>query len=451
MSETAEIEDEDETVESGYEFDQAFQQKLITLFLRDTQFALRAKDIVEPEYFAEDAHGLVFRIIKEFIVTHRTVPDPKLYKMIIQDEIAKKRIRDDMKDSVVDVFRAAVAKNVDLSSASYVLDKVTDFAKHRAMEDAIMKSVALLEKGDFAGIEKVQKKALHVGSEVQNTDYDYWKEIESRTQHREDWKAGLIVKTGITTGVSEFDNNLYHGGWGRKELSLIMGAAKSGKSLSLGEFTKNASLAGYNTFYGSCEVSARIIADRIDAALSDTAMRLLKDDPQTVLRKIRAAEARAGAFKMAEYASGTLKPSTLHRRIEEYRSDGIIMDLISVDYADIMAAEYRSDNLIDNMRSIYIDLRAIAFEFNAALLTATQTNREGAKKATAKMTDVAEDFNKIRTADIVIGINATDEEKASGEARVTWVASRNSEDGFSFRIRQDREKLKFLTAVLAKE
>src|SRR5690606_12274484 len=122
-----------------------------------------------------------------------------------------------------------------------------------------------------------------------------------------------------------------------------------------------------------------------------------------------------------------------------YRADGIIMDLITVDYADIMAAEYRSDNFIENMRSIYIDLRAIAFEFDAALLTATQTNREGAKKATAKMTDVAEDFNKIRTADIVLGINATEDEKRSNEARLTWAASRNSEDGFSLRIRQDRE------------
>lgn len=448
-------EEEEDVVEeqgsSGYSFDLGFQKKIVTLFMRDSTFAMRAKDLLKPEYFAESAMGIVVDVVKDYVQIYKAAPDRKLVPTLLRDAIVKRRIRDDMKEEVKSLVKEIIADKSDLSSSGFVLDKVAKFAKHVAMERAIMASVELLDKGDFEAIAKIQKEALAVGNVDIAGDYDYWAEIESRTQLREDFKAGRIVKNGITTGVSEIDAHLYHNGWGRKELSLMMGAAKAGKSLSLGEFTKNASLAGYNTFYGSCEVAARILADRIDAALSDTAMRLLKDDPQTVKRKIQAAEKNAGAFKMAEYPTGMLKPSQLHRQIESYRSDGIIMDLITVDYADIMAAEYRSDNLIENLRSIYVDLRALAFEFNAAVLTATQTNREGAKKSTAKMTDVAEDFNKIRTADIVLGINATEAEKSSGEARITWVASRNSEDGFSLRIRQDRERLKFITAVLGKE
>jgi replicative DNA helicase len=451
MSAALELEDDEDIGGPAYEFDLEFQKKIVTLLLRDTQFALRAKDLVEPDYFLEKAHGFIVSVIKDFVSTYKTVPDRAIVPTLIKDEIAKRRIRDDLKEPIKDALREGLSKKADLSGSAFILGKVGDFARHQAIEKAMIESMRLLEKGDFAGIEKIQKRAFSVGKEVEGEEYDYWKEIESRTKVREDFKAGILVRNGITTGISEFDAHLYHGGWGRQELSLIMGAAKAGKSLSLGEFTKNASLAGFQTFYASCEVSTRIIADRIDAALSDTAMRLLKDDPATVRAKIKAAEARAGAFKMRDFASGTLKPSQLHRIIDNYRSEGIIFDLVAVDYADIMAAEYRSDNLIDNMRSIYIDLRAIAWEFNLALLTATQTNREGAKKATAKATDVAEDFNKIRTADVVLGINATDDEKASGEARITWVASRNSEDGFSFRIRQDREKLKFVTAILGKE
>jgi replicative DNA helicase len=36
----------------------------------------------------------------------------------------------------------------------------------------------------------------------------------------------------------------------------------------------------------------------------------------------------------------------------------------------------RTDNLQDNLRSIYIDLRAISMDQNIAMLTATQTNRD---------------------------------------------------------------------------
>jgi replicative DNA helicase len=445
-------EDHDEEVADSeapkWDFDEGFQKKTLALFMRDTQFANRTKDLIDPAYFANDAHGQLISLIKNHLQVHKSVPDLRILTQILKDEKAKNRIRDDSLAEIKIAIKDAV--RTDLSNSSYVAEKVSDFAKFTAMEQAILKSVELLQRGDFAGIEKLQKAALNVGVTTDEGDYHYFGEIEARTQVREDWKAGKIVKRGISTGYAEIDANLYHGGWGRREMSLLMGAAKAGKSLGLGEFTKNASLLGMNTAYLSLEVSKAIIADRLDANVSDTAMRLLKDDPQTVKARIKAAEAKAGHLILRDFASGTLKPSQIKRILEKWRSEGIILDLLSVDYADIMAAEYRSDNQIDNLRSIYIDLRAIAFEEDLALLSATQTNRAGAAAHTAKMTDVAEDFNKIRTADVVIAINATDAEKKSGEARLTWVASRNTEDGFSLLIRQDREKLKFLTKVMGR-
>jgi replicative DNA helicase len=435
--------------QAQWEFDEGFQKKIASLFLRDSRFANQTKDLIQGEYFANTAHGMLVDLVKDHVAVHKAVPDPRILTQLVKDAKAAKRVREDMipdiKKMIVDSMKA------DLSNASYVVGKVTDFAKHQAMEQAIIKSVELLQRGDFKGIEKLQKAALAVGADSDDEgDYHYFREIDNRTQLREDWKAGKIIKRGISTGYSEIDAHLYHNGWGRRELSLMMGAAKAGKSLSLGEFTKNASLLGFNTAYLSCEVSKDIIADRLDANLADTAMRLLKDDPQTVRARIKAAEKAAGELIIRDFASGTLKPSKVKRLLEKWRAEGITIDLLAIDYADIMAAEYRSDNTIDNLRSIYIDIRAIAYEEDLALLSATQTNRSGAAAHTAKMTDVAEDFNKIRTADVVIGINATDAEKQSGEARLHWVASRNSEDGMSLRIRQDREKLKFLTKVLGR-
>lgn len=437
-----------EEAQAQFEFDEGFQKKTLALFMRDSRFANTTKDLIEPSYFTNEANGTLVRIIRDHVRVHRAPPDLRILTQLIKDEKAAKRIRDDQIEDIKTAIKDSV--KTDLSNATYVQGKVIDFAKHQAMEQAILKSVELLQKGDFKGIEKLQKQALAIGSVDDDDDYDYFREIDSRTQLREDYKAGKIVKRGISTGYAEIDENLYHYGWGRKEMSLMMGAAKAGKSLSLGEFTKNASLIGFNTAYLSCEVSKEIIADRLDANIADTAMRLLKDDPQTVRNRIRAAEAKAGALKIRDFASGTLKPNRVRQIIERYRADGIVLDLLTVDYADIMAAEYRSDNQIDNMRSIYIDLRAIAHEYDLAMLTATQTNRAGAAAHTSKMTDVAEDFNKIRTADVVISINATEAEKQSGDARLHWVASRNTEDGFSLRIRQERDKLKFLTKVLGR-
>lgn len=435
--------------EAQFDFDPAFQNKIAALFMRDTTFAMKTKDLVKPEYFAEDATGALIRIVQEHMKVYKAVPDFKILPTLLKDELAAKRLRPDMLDGIKSAIREAVT--ADLSNPDYVTDKIVDFAKHQAIEQAMMQSIPLLEKGQFDKIAEVMKRATSVGVLVDEGAYDYWAEIENRTQERHDLLAGKVVREGITTGYAGIDAHLYHYGWGRRELSCMMGAAKAGKSMSLGDFGRNASLAGYNVLYITLEVGKRIIAERLDAANSDTMMRELHKDPDKVEATLKALHAKkAGALHLREYPSGAFKPSQLARLLEDYRADGLLFDLVIVDYADIMAAEYRSDSLIENLRTIYIDLRAIAFEANVALLTATQTNRDGAKAATAKATDVGDDWNKARTVDILIGINATDAEKAAGEARLTWLLSRNTEDGFSLRIKQDRQKMKFLEKVLGK-
>lgn len=449
----------DEIVEDGFEpafeFDETFQHKIAHLFMRDPVFASRASEILRPEYFTEAAVGAVIRLVQEHQKTYKTIPDTKIIPTILKDAIAKKQIRPDMVEDVVGFVKGALgfdkSREPDLSNPDYVIQKVTDFAKHVAYEQAMIASIPLMGKKDWATIEKLMEQARSVGFLDDTGEYDYFEEIESRTKERHDFNAGKITKNGITSGYAAIDAHLYHAGWGRQELSCILGAAKAGKSLALGDFGKNASLAGYNVYYDSLEVSAKIIAERLDAALSDTAMMMLHKDPDLVAEHIRKLKAKSGAFKLRQHASGTLKPSQLHRVLEKYRADGLVFDLVIVDYADIMASEYRSDNLTDNLRSIYIDLRALAFETGAAFLTATQTNRDGAKAATAKATDVGDDWNKVRTVDVLIGINATDAEKKMNEARLYWAISRNTEDGFTLRIKQDRSKMQFLKSVLAKE
>lgn len=432
--------------ETRFDFPLSFQNKILGLMLRDAKFAVRVNDLLEPSYFSTEEMTTLARIIRENVKKHRSPPDVTTLIMIIKDEIAAKRIRKDMAPDLSKTILELT--KTDLTNPGYVQDKVLDFAKHQAMEQAIISSVGMLEKGDFKKIEQVMKAAINVGSVEQSEDYDYFEQIRNRSAAREDEASGKITRNGITTGYPLLDSQLYHRGWGRKELSCMMAPAKGGKSMSLGDFGKNASLAGYNVGYWSLEVSKEIIADRIDANLSSTMMKDLVGSHASVEAAILAAGGKAGKFKLRDLPSGTMKPSHLMRMIERHRDDGIVMDMVIVDYADIMAAEYRSDKLQDNLREIYIDLRAIAWEYNVALLTATQTNREGAKAVTAKATDVGDDWNKARTVDLMIGISATDEEKKKGLARLSFLLSRNTQDGLVFEIQQDRQRMRFIEKIL---
>jgi replicative DNA helicase len=146
-----------------------------------------------------------------------------------------------------------------------------------------------------------------------------------------------------------------------------------------------------------------------------------------------------------------MQVADLRRLLEYYKSQGIVFDLVCVDYADLMRPERVTDNVQENSKNIYQTMRGLAMAEGFALLTATQTNREGAKKAVATMTDVAEDINKIRIADIVISINKTEEERAMNRCRLHFAASRNQRSGFSLLIEQNFDRAKFITKVIGEE
>ena len=130
---------------------------------------------------------------------------------------------------------------------------------------------------------------------------------------------------------------------------------------------------------------------------------------------------------------------------------GIKFDLVVVDYADLMVPTRTMDDVIENSKRIYIDLRGIAQAEDLAMLSATQTNREGMKAAVAKMTDISDDINKARTCDLLISINATADEVTNGIRRLYFAASRNQAADVTIKIQTALHRGKFIAKILAVE
>lgn len=434
-----------------FSFDADFQTRLATFAVRDVDFMNRVGHLLKPEYFEHAGEATLVNISKRFMEEYKALPDHTIMAQRIKEDVAAKIIKKDTIPLVKEFF-TQVYKSSDFSGRQYLEEKVVEFARHQATTAAILKSVELLEKGDFAKIEKNIKSAIEVGVNEDGAAYDYYDTISLRTSERLDDASGMKPPRGITTGHLKLDEILYHRGWGRKELATIMGGAKAGKTTALIGFAKSASVKGFNVMYVTLEVSARIIAERLDACMSDTEIKALGSHIKDVEAKIEALKALPhGLLKIHEYPSGTFSPNQLRALLDRYKAKGVNFDLVVVDYADIMAPNFRYNDVIENSKSIYVDLRAIAQEHNVAMLTATQTNREGYKATVAKAEHVAEDFNKVRTVDLMISINITDEERSKGEARLYFAASRNQESGFTLFIKQDIAKMKFIESIVRRE
>ena len=157
-----------------------------------------------------------------------------------------------------------------------MIDRVVTFARSVAFDDAFIKAAELKEKGEFERAMQVMQKVDLVGALIWTTFTIISPELGSVTSvvsmRRRDF-----IPNSITTGIPLLDKMLHQKGWGRKELVLFMGFAKSGKSTAMGEFGINATLKGYNVLYVSLEVHKDILSDRWDARISETEMSSLSN------------------------------------------------------------------------------------------------------------------------------------------------------------------------------
>jgi replicative DNA helicase len=441
----------------SYTFDAAFQEKVGSFFLRDDTFCHAVDGLIQPQYFENDTLQQLIWVQREYWDQYRACPSLQTYVQAFKDAQARKQITVADMDEAKRLLGALYAPGACTpADRQFVIDKIAEFAREKAIEGATLDMADALDQIDPAkkvsAIEKAATNmtaAFGVGSVDVERAHNFKDRIKERAAKRQALAAGTAIPTGITTGCPQLDQYLFpHHGWGRKELSILMGPPKSGKTAGLVTFAKAAAGAGKNVFYASCEVSKEIIEDRLDANISRVPVKELRKRAVEVEAAGDAWAQHAGVLEIQDFPTGTLKVSELRRLLKRYESDGIIFDMIVVDYIDIMAPERRESDKRHELSQITRDLRALAKDMNAAVLTATQTNREGTRKAAKNVTDgtdVAEDYDKVRLADALITINASAEEKQNGEVVLYFSEMRNTEGGLRLRFNQEIDCMRFIT------
>jgi replicative DNA helicase len=429
-------------------FDGAFQLKILTLAMRDAAFMQRVEGLIQPGYFDLETHSYLADLANRHFETYRTSPDSRIVIKTIKDAKGAGLLKDEFVDDLKPILVSVLSPVADLSNRDFYVDEVAKFARQRAMEAALEKSIDILEKGgDFAEIDASIKVAQAVGAREGTAARDYFDSVADRVKARVARLTAPMMR-GITTGHHELDDLLYHKGWGRKELYILMGGAKAGKSTGLGHFALKAVEAGHKVLYTTHENSADVTMDRLDAAISGVFMRDVDTSAATITAAVADLHKNGGILKIEEFPAGEATVADIERVIDKYAAQGIQFDLLVCDYADELRASRRHTDERFALKEVYTAMRALGQRLNIAVLTATQTNRAGNKATTAVATDVGEDWSKMKIADGVLTINSSEDEKKSGLMRLHFALMRNSAQGMTVHCSIDRARMRFITKIL---
>jgi replicative DNA helicase len=430
-------------------FDDDFKNKVLALQLRDNNFCERVDGLISPTLFEAEYDKYILSLAHAHYAKYSQAPSITAVSHKYAQDKKAGLIRPELQGVIGSKLKQLY--KTDISDRDFIIDEVSSFARRQATINAVLQASEIIDKGeDVNKIMPLMQKALDVGSSDLATAYDYKGGIEQRTEIRKARLKGDISYNSVTTGYKEFDATLFRRGWGKSELSLYMAPSKAGKSIALIDHALRAVEQGHNTLFISLEVSTEIQNDRMDSNISGVKMDDLYIHIDKVDERVTKWATRAANLKMHEYPTGSFRVSDLRRLIKKYQANGVTFDLVVVDYTDIMLSESVSTEGIDKSKQVLIDLRALAQAENVAILSATQTNREGAKVADEKVIEaihVAEDYNKIRIADLVISINANAVEKECNEARLYFAASRNQK-AVTITIKRDLSIMRHIKEIV---
>ena len=416
-------------------FGKSFQEKLAHLILQERVFCDQMQEVLSISFFELKYLQAFVRKIFAYRDKYETHPTYEIMATMLRSEMedesgaVTKQVRD---------FLARSLSSKEIEEAEYIKDVSLDFCKKQKLKEAMIKSVDLLQHSSFDEISSVINDAIKLGSD-NNFGYEYIADFEDRYQPK--------MRHPVTTGWKQIDD-ITNGGLGNSELGVVIAPTGAGKSMVLVHLGAQAIREGKTVVHYTLELQDMSIGLRYDSCLTGVPINDLTLFKDEVYEKV---SDFGGRLIIKEYPSKTASTNTIKTHLEKLKTRGIDVDMVVVDYADLLRPKRVEREKRDELESMYEELRGLAQEFKCLFWTASQTNRSGLNAEVITMEAISEAFNKCFVADFICTISRTVEDKTANTGRMFIAKNRQGYDGMIYPIFMDTSNVKIKVFEPTKE
>lgn len=375
--------------------------------LNNSEYVKKVLYHLKPEYFENYSERIIFKIFRNYINKYsiEKLPTATVLKLILSK--SSKLTEEQFSQAVEKIDEIDNFENEEID-LKWLIDETEDFCKSKAMENAILKSVDLLQNDEkqLSKIQEMVSEALKVSFDNDlGINYFDEKHIIKR------FKNYNLEVQKIPCHLSEM-NIAFNGGFEKKSLSVFLGGTHSGKTQSMRSICKDMVEQNYNCVYITFEMSDEKITQGVDANFLNVPINDISDYDENKFKNglISIAE-KSGKLWLKEYPTRGASTNVIKNYIDDlYIKEKFIPDIIFIDYINIMNSDLYSGNQEHlRVKSISEELRGLSVDLNCAVITATQTNRGGDNASDLSLKEIADSFGLTGTADTIIGIISTPE------------------------------------------
>jgi replicative DNA helicase len=191
----------------------------------------------------------------------------------------------------------------------------------------------------------------------------------------------------------------------------------------------NSMKKGKHIVHYSLELNEAYVGLRYDSIFTGIANQNLKyhkEDVQGEMDKLK------GDLVIKYYPTKTASVNTISAHLKRIINLGTEVDMVVVDYADILKDTGGSREVRHALGNIYEELRGLAGEFQIPIWTASQANRSALDEDVIEAQKVSESYQKVMTADFVMSLSRKVEDKIGNTGRFHVIKNRFGPDGITY-------------------
>ena len=405
-------------VDNLSKFGHNFQIKSIVCLITRQNFIEQIFDILEEKYYDNDSLKWIVGQCKEYFHEYHAKITFDVFKAKINN-IGHDILKTSVVESLKDVYKHLEANDLD-----FVQDKTLDFFRNQKLKNAIIESVDILDRdGDIEGIKRIIDEAMSAGSE-RDFGHEYFEMIEARYSE--------MARETISTPWDTI-NDLTQGGLAKGELGVVVAPAGAGKTWVLAKIGSEALKKQKCIIHFTLELNEAYVGLRYDSIFTGIANQNLKYHKEEVEKKLQKFE--TGKLLIKYFPTKSASIHTFSAYLKRLIAIGEKIDLVVIDYADLMQDASKAKEVRHQLGNIYDDLRGLAGEFEVPVWTASQTNRSALEDDIIEAQKISESYQKVMTADFVMSLSRKIEDKTQNTGRFHVIKNRFGPDGLTYPAR----------------
>lgn len=408
-----------------FSFTPDFQLEILRFIIQDKEGGL-VLGRLKPSYLVLIEHSLICEGILKYFKKTKKIPSQNVLKEVIKEMLESKAYVDLVtKDDIPTIERTI--KNlysIQLSDSEYIKEKIYKFSTYVEMKN-------LNDSFDLDNFEQYEEYSKKIDKVLQKSKPK--KEDEPLYMIRDVTERQFKRQSEPSVVPCPFRqlNDLTNaGGFPVASVNVILDRPKAKKTFFMVNLARGYLRMKKSVLYIDTENGQEQIMDRfIQSSINKTKKELYSGDYDKLEAKHLRKLARFGVELVVERVPALITDCNyIREKIIQLRNQGIDIKVLMVDYAGKLASIAGDREDFERISNVYIDLSNLAEEMKLDIIwTAHHITREGKKhrKTRYDENDISGSIAIVRNAQVIMGLNATEQEERDDILRAEIVVQRD--------------------------